>query len=69
MPENPNVLLICTDQVEKFVPVKKGKTHVLRVVREILFYKPKGRGTRLETAGIEGPGRPKSGSRQEKVDR
>jgi len=43
-------LLICTDEVEKFVPVKKGKTHVLRVVREILYYKPKRRGTHLSSA-------------------
>src|SRR3990167_4173077 len=34
-------LLISTDQVEKFIPVKRGRTHVLRVVREILCYQPK----------------------------
>lgn len=45
-------LLITTDTVEKFVPVKKGKTHVLRVVREILYYQPKGEQTRL-AAGLE----------------
>src|SRR3989338_205776 len=33
-------LLINTDRVEKYVPPKKGKSHVLRVVREILFYQP-----------------------------
>lgn len=43
-------LLIATDHVEKFIPVKKGKMHVLRVVREILFYKPKNRKTRLSAA-------------------
>lgn len=43
-------LLISTDEVEKFVPVAKGRMHVLRVVREILYYKPKGRKTRLEAA-------------------
>ncbi len=43
-------LLISTDEIEKYVPVKKGKTHVLRVVREILFYQPKGRKTRLASA-------------------
>jgi len=43
-------LLIFTDEVEKFVPVKKGRTHVLRVVREILYYKPKRRKTRLSRA-------------------
>ncbi|OQA56972.1 MAG: hypothetical protein BWY42_00790 [Candidatus Omnitrophica bacterium ADurb.Bin277] len=43
-------LLICTDRVEKFVPVKKGRNHALRVIREILGYQPQSRGTRLETA-------------------
>jgi uncharacterized protein (DUF58 family) len=44
-------LLITTDEVEKFIPVKKGKTHVLRVVREILYYQPKRKKTSL-SAGI-----------------
>lgn len=43
-------LLISTDQVEKFIPVKKGRTHVLRVVREILCYQPKHRMTKLSAA-------------------
>ncbi len=43
-------LLIVTDEVEKSVPVKKGRTHVLRVIREILYYKPRRTGTRLRTA-------------------
>jgi uncharacterized protein (DUF58 family) len=43
-------LLIASDQVEKYVPVKKGRTHVLRVVREILYFQPKHRGTNLEVA-------------------
>ncbi|MBI3313853.1 MAG: DUF58 domain-containing protein [Candidatus Omnitrophica bacterium] len=43
-------LLISTDQVEKFIPVKKGRTHVLRVVREILCYQPKRRKTQLSSA-------------------
>ncbi len=43
-------LVIATDRVEKFVPVKKGKMHVLRVVREILYYKPEGRKTKLSAA-------------------
>lgn len=33
-------LLIFTDRVEKFIPPKKGKNHVLRVIREVLFYRP-----------------------------
>ena len=43
-------LLISTDQVEKYIPVKKGKMHVLRVVREILYYQPQRRKTRLASA-------------------
>ena len=43
-------LLIASDQVEKYIPVKKGRMHVLRVVREILYYKPRHRGTKLEEA-------------------
>ncbi len=34
-------LIIFTDQVEKFVPPKKGRKHVLRVVTEILNYRPR----------------------------
>ena len=43
-------LLIGTDQVEKYIPVKKGRTHVLRVVREILYYKPRHRKTCLQAS-------------------
>ncbi len=43
-------LVISTDKVEKSIPVKKGKTHVLRVVREILYYRPQAKKTRLEAA-------------------
>ena len=43
-------LLIATDVVEKYIPVKKGRTNVLRVVREILYYKPKRKGTNLSQA-------------------
>lgn len=43
-------LLIVTDEVEKIIPVKKGNTHVLRVVREILYYQPKRKKTNLSSA-------------------
>jgi len=33
-------LIMFTDQVEKFVPPKKGKKHVLRVIRELLYFEP-----------------------------
>ena len=38
-------LLIFSDRVEKFVPPKKGRRHVLRVLRELLYHEPDGRGT------------------------
>lgn len=43
-------LLIASDQVEKYIPVKKGRSHVLRVVREILYFQPEHRGTQLKAA-------------------
>jgi uncharacterized protein (DUF58 family) len=43
-------LLLFTDQVEKFIPPRKGRRHVLRVIREILFYEPAHRGTNLTRA-------------------
>ena len=45
-------LIVFTDRVEKFVPPKKGKKHVLRVIMEILNFKPEGRGTDL-SVGLE----------------
>jgi len=42
--------LLFTDRVEKFIPPRRGATHVLRVVREVLFHRPQGRGTRIESA-------------------
>ena len=48
---NDKVGLICfTDRVEKFVPPKKGTTHVLRVIRELLYHRPEGTGTDLAGA-------------------
>jgi uncharacterized protein (DUF58 family) len=38
-------LLLFTDQIEGYIPPKKGRRHVLRVVREILFHSATGRGT------------------------
>ena len=49
-------LVIFTDRVEKFVPPKKGKKHVLRVVSEILSFEPQHSGTRI-AAGLEFLGR------------
>lgn len=43
-------LLIFTDQVELFIPPAKGRKHVLRLVREILYFKPQHHGTDLQVA-------------------
>ncbi len=43
-------LLIFTDQVEKYVPPKKGRKHVLRVIREMLYFQPQHRGTDITCA-------------------
>jgi len=43
-------LSIFTDQVENYIPIKKGRTHVLRVVREILSYHPEHSKTGFEQA-------------------
>jgi len=38
-------LILFTDRVELFIPPKKGRSHTLRLIRDILFFKPQGRGT------------------------
>src|SRR5439155_1608368 len=38
-------LILFTDRVELFIPPKKGRSHTLRLIREILFFQPQGRGT------------------------
>jgi len=43
-------LLIFTDRIEKYIPPKKGKNHVLRVIREVLYHKPYHRGTNIPAA-------------------
>lgn len=43
-------LLLFTDQVELYVPPRKGRRHVLRIVREVLGYEPAHRGTNLVQA-------------------
>jgi len=35
-------MIIFTDRIEKFIPPKKGRGHVLRLIREILYFKPEG---------------------------
>jgi uncharacterized protein (DUF58 family) len=38
-------LILFSDQVELFIPPKKGRSHTLRLIREILYFEPQGRGT------------------------
>jgi uncharacterized protein (DUF58 family) len=38
-------LILYTDRIERYVPPKKGRQHVLRVVRDILYHEPQGIGT------------------------
>jgi len=39
-----------TDQIEMFIPPKKGKSHILRIIRELIEFKPKGTGTNISEA-------------------
>ena len=43
-------LIIFTDRIEKFIPPHKGLRHVLRVIREALYFKPEGKGTDISGA-------------------
>lgn len=43
-------LVLFTDQIEKVIPPKKGRKHVLRLIRELLTTEPKGKATDLSEA-------------------
>ena len=43
-------LIAFTDRIEKFLRPRKGKDHVLRVIREVLYFRPRGRGTNMAEA-------------------
>lgn len=43
-------LILFTDHIEKFIPPRKGKRHVLRVIRELLYFKPEGKKTDISCA-------------------
>jgi uncharacterized protein (DUF58 family) len=43
-------LLLFTDEVELFVPPRKGRRHILRIVRELLMHQPRKRGTDISGA-------------------
>ena len=43
-------LLLFSDQVELFLPPRKGRRHILRLIREMLHFEPKHRGTNIPAA-------------------
>jgi uncharacterized protein (DUF58 family) len=43
-------LILFSDFVELFIPPAKGRSHILRVIREILFFQPRGKGTDIGEA-------------------
>jgi uncharacterized protein (DUF58 family) len=43
-------LLLFTDKVEKFIPPRKGQTHALRIIREVLSFQPEGKQTNIKNA-------------------
>jgi len=43
-------LLIFTDQIELYIPPRKGRKHVLRLIRELLAFEPKNKGTNIKMA-------------------
>ncbi|MEP2056755.1 MAG: DUF58 domain-containing protein [Maribacter litoralis] len=43
-------IILFSDQIELFIPPKKGKTHVLRIIRELLEFKPKSNKTDIAQA-------------------
>ncbi len=43
-------LILFSDHVEKFIAPNKGKSHILRIVRELLSFQPKGTGTNISGA-------------------
>ena len=43
-------LILFTDQIELYIPPKKGKSHVLRIIRELIEFKPKSKKTDLSQA-------------------
>jgi len=43
-------LILFTEEPEKYLPAKKGRRHVLRIIREILMYRPQKKGTHIQKA-------------------
>lgn len=43
-------VIFFSEEVEKFIPPKKGKSHILRIIRELIEYKPEKQGTNIKEA-------------------
>jgi len=43
-------VILFSDVIEKFIPPKKGKYHALRIIRELIEFKPQGKKTEISTA-------------------
>jgi len=43
-------VILFSSQVEKFIPPKKGRTHILRIIRELIDFEPQYKGTNLSNA-------------------
>lgn len=43
-------MIFFTDKIEKFIPPKKGKTHILRIIRELIDFTPESSGTGIDRA-------------------
>jgi uncharacterized protein (DUF58 family) len=43
-------MILFTDKIEKFVPPRKGRSHVLRIIRDVLSFEPEGKSTNLKAA-------------------
>lgn len=45
-------MIIFTDRIEKFIPPKKGRSHILRIIRDIIAFEPEGSGTDIRAARV-----------------
>ena len=43
-------MILFSDRIEKFIPPKKGSSHILRIIRELITYRPQSNGTNLAEA-------------------
>ena len=44
--------ILFTDKVEKYIPPKKGRQHILRIIRELIYFEPEDTGTNLSEAFV-----------------